>query len=77
MNDDPRVNASFRLPEPLYVRLMAAAERNLRTMSNEAAFRLRESFRDEDKAAAVATPPRRRPPPLKKGWPQHGAGAGG
>jgi hypothetical protein len=45
-----RVNASFRLPEPLYVRLMAAAERNLRTMSNEAAFRLQQTFEREEQA---------------------------
>jgi TraY domain-containing protein len=49
-----RVTASFALPEELYKRLLAEAERNFRTANNEAAFRLEQSFRRDDEAA---TPP--------------------
>lgn len=31
-----RINANFRLSEPLYKRLMSEAERDLRPMNNEA-----------------------------------------
>ena len=46
-----RVSASFRLPEPLYKRLLSEAERSLRTLNNEAVFRLQQSFDRDDKHA--------------------------
>ena len=49
-----RVTAHFALPEDLYKRLLVAASSNYRTATNECCFRLLESFRLDDEAAAAA-----------------------
>jgi Arc-like DNA binding domain len=54
-NPGPRVPALLRLPEELHQRLVAAADRNLRSMNNEAAIRLQQSFERDGNATEEKT----------------------
>jgi Arc-like DNA binding domain len=49
-----KVNASVRMPEEMYRRVLEEAERNMRTATNEICFRLKQSFDRDDKATTQA-----------------------
>jgi len=46
-----KVNANFEWPEALHERLVASAKENLRTVTGEIRYRLKQSFEQEDRAA--------------------------
>jgi hypothetical protein len=46
-----RVQISIHLDEPLRVQLEAAAKRSIRSLSGEAAYRIRQSLESEQRAA--------------------------
>jgi hypothetical protein len=56
---DNRVQAWFRLPQSLHQQLLEAAERNMRSANQEAAYRLQQSFARDDKSTKAAA--RQRP----------------